>query len=147
MSDAIWETEHSVETIADQAFAWTYMSDVKNWNDPPAEFTLDGPFTSGAHGTTQIPGQPPKHWQLLEVIPTQSYTITFSLDAAALSFEWCFSELSGRGSKLTQHIALTGEGASVFVSEVQQAFASSLAPGMNRIAAAIDNAYSARHTA
>jgi len=139
----MWETEHSVETNAGPAFAWAYMSDVRNWDDPPAQFTLDGPFASGAHGTTQMPVQPARHWQLREVTPTESYTIEFQLDGASIFFEWRFAGLPDDRTRLTQHISLKGESASAFVADVQQAFASSLAPGMNKIAMAIDRAYTA----
>ena len=74
MSDIAWATEHSVETTATPAFTWTYMTDVKNWDDPPAEFRLNGSFTSGSLGTTKIPGQVPRQWRLREVKPHDSYT-------------------------------------------------------------------------
>jgi hypothetical protein len=71
----------------------------------------------------------------------ESYTIEFALDGATMSFEWRFSELPDDRTRLTQHISLKGENASAFVADVQLAFTSSLAPGMNRIAMAIDRAY------
>ena len=37
--------------------AWGYMADVRNWDDPPAEFELDGPFEAGSRGITRMPGQ------------------------------------------------------------------------------------------
>src|SRR5271170_7542531 len=104
MNSVAWETEHSVETVANVAFAWAYMSNVSNWDDPPAQFALDGPFVSGGQGTTQMPGQPARHWQLREVTPMESYTIEFSLDGATMSFEWRFSELPHGRTRLAQHI-------------------------------------------
>lgn len=141
MSDAVWEIEHSVEITATPDFAWAYMSDVTNWDDPPAQFKLDGPFKAGARGTTEMPGQPPRQWQIRQVKPGQSYRIELSLDRASLSSEWSFARLHDNGTRLTQHVSLEGENASVYLAEVQQAFTSSLEPGMNRIAQAIDRAY------
>lgn len=138
-----WEAQHSVETTASLAFAWTYMSDVKNWKDLPAQFRLDGPFEAGVHGTTEMPGHPPRHWEIREVKPVQSYTIELPLDRASMSSQWLFRGLPDGRTLLTQHIALTGENASQYVAEVQQAFGSNLAPGMNKIAMAIDQAYAA----
>src|SRR5437764_3689464 len=136
MSDLMWETEHSVETSASSIFAWTYMSNVTNWDDPPAQFKLDGPFVTGGRGTTQMPAQPAQSWQLRDVRPMESYTVAFPLDEATLSFEWRFNQLPDGRTRLTQHIALRGENASAYLADVQGTFASTLAPGMSKIAIA-----------
>jgi Polyketide cyclase / dehydrase and lipid transport len=143
MSDVMWETEHSVDTNASSSFAWKYMSHVTNWDDPPAQFELDGPFVTGGWGTTKMPGQPAQRWQLRDVRPMESYTIEFPLDGATLLFEWRFNPLPDGRTRLTQHIALKGEDASAYLADVQGTFASNLAPGMSRIAMAIDKAYTA----
>ena len=141
MTETAWEIAHSVQTGASRKCAWEFMSNVSNWNDPPAEFHLDGPFVTGSRGTTQMPGQPAQSWQLTNVSPEESYTIEFSLDGARLTFQWRFDSISP-GTRLTQHVRLGGESAVEYVSLVQQALGSNLAPGMERIAAAIDRAYS-----
>ncbi len=141
MTDTAWELSHSVETDASQKFAWDFMSNVSNWNDPPAEFHLDGTFRTGAQGSTQMPGQPAQPWQLVDVKPPESYTIEFALDGATLTFEWRFASFLG-GTRLTQQVRLSGENAAEYLSLVEQALGSNLAPGMERIAAAIDRAYS-----
>jgi Polyketide cyclase / dehydrase and lipid transport len=143
MSDVTWETEHSVETAADATFAWMYMSRVTNWDDPPAQFELGGPFVTGGQGTTQMPGQPPQHWQLRDVRPMESYMVEFRLDRATLSFEWRFNAVTDGRTRLTQHIELKGENASTYLTYVQGAFTSGLAPGMSKIAMAIDKAFAA----
>jgi hypothetical protein len=139
MSNIAWQIEHSVETAASPAFAWTYMSNVANWDDPPAEFKLVGPFAAGSRGTTQMPGQEPFHWTLREVHPPISYSIEGQLDRATLLIEWQFSGLPDGRTRLTQHIVLTGDNAAAYLPAVSDAFTPSLAPGMERIAAAIDN--------
>jgi hypothetical protein len=143
VSDVTWETQHSVETVANVTFAWTFMSDVTNWDDPPAQFKLEGPFVTGGNGTTQMPGQATQHWQLRDVMPMESYTVEFQLDRATLSFEWIFNARPDGRARLTQHIALKGENASEYLTHVQEAFTAGLGPGMSRIATAIDNAYAA----
>jgi Polyketide cyclase / dehydrase and lipid transport len=143
LNDVRWETEHSVETSASLAFAWTYMSQVTNWDDPPAQFELHGLFVTGGQGTTQMPGRPTQHWQLRDVRPMESYTVEFRLDRATLSFEWRFKALPGGRTRLTQQVALKGENASAYLADIQGAFTSGLAPGMRRIAMAIDKAYAA----
>ena len=54
-----WECQRSVDVGVPARFAWAYMTDIRNWNDPPAEFALDGPFVEGTRGTTRMPGRPP----------------------------------------------------------------------------------------
>jgi hypothetical protein len=59
MATVPWEITHSVETNASPAFAWNFWTDVANWDDPPAEFELDGAFATGSRGATRLPGQEP----------------------------------------------------------------------------------------
>jgi hypothetical protein len=117
------------------------MSNVSNWKDPPARFHLDGPFVTGAKGTTQMPDQPAQHWQLTDVAPMESYTVEFSLDRATLSFKWMFCPTSGR-TQLTQRVRLSGENAAEYRDAVQKTFSLNLGPGMEKIAQAIDQACS-----
>ena len=140
MTDTAWQIEHSVETAANRDFAWKFMSDVANWDDPPARFSLFGPFASRTRGQTQMLGQPPQSWQLNGVIPFEAYTIEFELEGAAIFFDWRFTALSGGGTRLTQRIQLAGKNAAPYLPVVQQAFAAGLALGMSRIAAAMDRA-------
>jgi len=144
MTNNVWQTEHSVETTASVDFAWAYMSNVANWDDPPAQFTLEGPFADGSSGTTEMPGQPKQQWFLRDVIPATSYTIEFPLDRAVLYFKWSFATLPDARVRLTQRIVLEGENAAAYLPVVQQTFASSLRPGMERIAASIDAAHNSR---
>jgi hypothetical protein len=57
-----------------------------------------------------------------------------------MSFEWRFEPRPGEKTRLTQHIVLSGENAPAYVAQVQPVFTASLAPGMNRIAAAMESA-------
>ena len=70
-----WECQRSLDVDVPATFAWQCMTDVGNWSDPSAEFTLDGPFTSGAQGTTRMPGQPPAAWTVRDVDDGRAYTI------------------------------------------------------------------------
>ena len=140
MSQLAWELMHSVETEATPAFAWTYMTNVANWDDPPAEFELEGPFAAGSRGTSRLPGQEPLQWHIQEVSPTRSYRIEALLDGAYLSFEWGFDELADGRTRLTQRVVLEGDNAAAYAEQVQAAFTSSLPAGMNRIAAAMARA-------
>ena len=141
MSEVLWQTEYSVETKASTEFAWAYMTNVSNWEDPPARFRLEGPFIAGQRGVTEMPAQSPLEWRLEVVDPVSSYVIRFSIEQGILSAAWRFTELSGGRTRLTQRISFAGDAATEYVEQVRQAFESSLAAGMHRIAAAIDRAY------
>ena len=140
MNDIAWEITHSVDAGVTPAFAWTYMTNVANWDDPPASFELAGPFAAGSSGTTRVPGQEPRHWRLREVNPPASYILEMPLDRAAISFEWRFEARPDGKARLTQHIVLSGENAAVYVEQMRQVFSATLEPGMTRIAAAMERA-------
>ena len=57
MSEIALQLEYSVEADVSPAFAWQFLSEVSNWNDPPAQFALDGPFEEGSHRATLLPGE------------------------------------------------------------------------------------------
>jgi len=139
MHEVAWKTSHSVDSLASLPFAWAYMTNVANWDDPPATFELEGTFTAGARGVTRMPGQEPRHWQLAQVNPRASYVLEAELDGAVMAFEWRFDTIAG-GTRLTQEIVLKGEKAADYVPQVAAAFGANLAAGMNRIVAAIEEA-------
>lgn len=140
MATALWEIIHSVEANASPAFAWQYWTDVANWDDPPAKFELNEPFSTGSHGLTRLPGQEPLHWFLREVVPPSAATIEISLDGAVLSFEWRFAGLANGRTLLTQRIVLKGENANTYLSEVKAAFTANPPVAMSKLATAIANA-------
>jgi hypothetical protein len=125
----------SVEADVPPSVAWHFRTDIANWDDPPAKFTLDGPFEVGTYGTTELPGQPPLRWQITKVIHGKSFVTDMPLDRAVLAFEWQFDELPGGRTKLTQEIVLSGENAAMYAPQVEAGFGSNLEAGMKRIAA------------
>ena len=137
MANVAWQMGQSVETNASPGFAWAFMTDVGNWDDPPARFELDGPFAAGSQGTTLVPDQEPRYWRIRDVHPRLSYVIETDLDGALLSFEWRFEPISETRTRLTQQIKLSGRNAAKHVEAIKAGFGSSLAAGMDRIGAAI----------
>ena len=130
----ILRLEHSAEVDVSAEFAWQYRTDVGTWNDPPATFSIHGPFEAGARGTTLLPGQEPIHWHIREIQPGKSFVLEMPLDRAALSFEWCVDQLSAHRTKLTQIITLSGENAEAYAAQVEAGFKPTLADGMRRVA-------------
>ena len=128
-------------------FAWTWRTDIKNWDDPPAEFQLDGPFVEGAWGTTRLPGREPIRWQIRNVRPATSFIIAMPLDGAVLSFEWVFDAMSIRRTRITQRVVLAGDNAAAYADQVRAGFGPTLPDGMTRIADALVRAAHAAETA
>lgn len=134
MNEIALHLTHSIEANVSLAFAWQFRTDVANWNDPPAQFVLDGPFEVDARGTTLIPGQEPLHWRISEVRPGESFLIETQLDRATLAFRWCFDSVSEHWTKLTQHILLSGDNAAAYAPQVEAGFGPNLAAGMKKLA-------------
>lgn len=140
LSEPIWQFEYSIECRATPQFAWTYWTNVSNWNDPPAEIELDGPFAPGSRLTTRIPGREPLHSVIRSVTAELEATIEMQLPGAVLSFHWRFDELSsGEHTRLTQRLTLTGGNAHEFIEQVS-IFEQTVPDGMARVAAAISAA-------
>jgi len=134
MNEIVLVLEHSVEADVSLAFAWRFRTDVANWSDPPAMFTLDGPFVEGSRGTTLLPGQEPLRWRIANVQPECSFEVEMPLDRAILRFQWRFEALTEHRTKLTQRIVLSGGNADAYAQQVQTAFGPNLAGGMDKIA-------------
>jgi hypothetical protein len=139
MDKVAWEMMHAVETQASAEFAWSYWTDVRNWDDPPAKFELDGAFAEGARGTTRIPAQPPIAWFIRDVTPGAAATIEIPVDGATVSFAWRFAGTGDGRTRITQRVALHGEKAYAYI-EPAKALTGRLPDGMRKLAAAIGTA-------
>lgn len=128
--------DHSLEAEVSRTFAWSYWTDIRNWSDPPATFTLEGPFATGSQGITSIPGEDPRPWVIGPMEPGKSLTIEMTLDRAVFSFEWRFDEISPNRTRLTQRIAVTGENADAY-REALSMFETNLPAGMRKVADAM----------
>ena len=137
MTNVACQLEHSIDVEVSPEFAWSWRTDIANWDDPPAEFQLEGPFASGSWGLTRLPGQEPLRWQILDVRSGKAFTIAMPLDDALISFEWMFEPVSSLQTRITQRITLSGNNARVYVDQVQAGFGATLADGMERIADAM----------
>jgi hypothetical protein len=111
MKNIACKLEHSVEAGVTTSFAWSRRTDIKNWDDPPAQFQLDGPFASGSWGRTLLPGQEPLRWQIREVRPGAAFTMEVLLDGAVIAFEWLLDAVSNHRTRITQRIVLSGDNA------------------------------------
>jgi len=62
------------------------------------------------------------------------------LDGAILTFEWSFEALSGRRTRLTQRIVLSGASEQAYAAQVEAGFGPTLTDGMKRVAAEMTSA-------
>lgn len=138
--------EDSVDADVSVTFAWNYWTDVGNWNDPPARFSLDGPFAEGAAGTTRIPEQAPIFWRVRNVVPGRSATIVIPLEGATLDVEWQFTHVANRRCRLTQAVVLSGENAAAYKHQVRASFETTLPAGIVRLAGLMARAHRERLT-
>ena len=133
MTNVACQLEHSIDVEVTPEFAWGWRTDIRNWDDPPAEFRLEGPFAAGSWGLTVLPGQEPIRWQIGDVRSGEAFTIVMALDNALISFEWLFEAVSSHRTRITQRIVLSGNNAPAYVDQVQAGFGVNLADGMKRI--------------
>jgi hypothetical protein len=140
MTNIACQLQHTVEVEVKCSFAWDWRTNVANWDDPPAEFQLDGEFVSGSWGSTKIPGQELIHWQLRDVRPGQFFAIDMSLDGAVLTFEWVFEPTAEHRTQITQRIVLSGDNGTAYADQVRAGFGPTLDEGMKRIADALVSA-------
>jgi hypothetical protein len=134
-----WRFQHSLECHAPREFAWSYWTDLANWNDPPASFELDGPFAAGSRLTTRLPTQT-LHSVIREVRPGREAILDMQLPDAIFSFHWTFETLSEEQTRITQRLALAGANAESFVPQADM-LKKTAPEGMARLATAIESSY------
>ncbi len=141
VTEPVWQFEYSIECDASAKFAWGYWTDVSNWNDPPAEIKLDGPFSPGSQLTTELPGREPLYSVIRDVnCERRTATIDMQLPGAVLSFYWRFEVLlTGERTRMTQRLTLRGANAHEFAGQVPVC-EQTVPEGMRRFAATISAA-------
>ena len=135
-SEPVWQFHHSVVCNAPRQFAWSYWTNIANWNDPPASFHLDGPFDAGSRLTASLPGQT-WHSVIRNVVAGREAIIEMQLADATLSFHWNFESLTEEKTRITQQLRLSGPNAGVFVPQAGM-LERSTPDGMKRLVAAIE---------
>jgi hypothetical protein len=135
-SEPAWEFGHSVECNVTRHFAWSYWTNIANWNDPPASFHLDGPFDVGSRLTTNLPGQTLQS-VIRDLKADHEVTIEMQLPNAIFSFHWKFEDLSKHRTRISQRLVLSGENAKSFIAQAS-ILEQTVPEGMKRLVAAIE---------
>ena len=140
--EPVWGFQHSVDCNVPRQFAWSYWTNIANWNEPPATIHLDGPFVTGAHLTTHLPDQT-LHSVVREITGgsrSNEAIIDMQLPGAILSSHWTFESLSDERTRITQRFALSGANAEALVAQASM-LEKTVPEGMERLAAAIEKGY------
>jgi len=111
-----WQFQQTVACNATRQFAWSYWTDIANWNDPPASFQLDGPFDIGSRLMTSLLGQT-LHSVIRHLKANREATIEMQLPDAILSFHWTFEDLHEDRTRITQRLELTGSKAKALAAQ------------------------------
>ena len=131
-----WKYEHAVECGVPREFAWKYWTDVKNWDDPPARFEINGPFAVGTRVTTVLPGQRLQS-VIREVEEGRGARIEMEVADAVVAFQWGLHELANQRTKLIQTVSLSGAGAESLAGQAKM-LETTVPDGMKKLAGAME---------
>ena len=135
---ANWEFEHVAECNAPRQFCWRYWTDIANWDDPPARFSLEGSFADGSRITTELPGR-----TLVSVIRDvregRAATIEIGLPNALFSFHWSFDDVDEKRTRISQRLVLSGEDAAIFLDQAK-VMGKNAPQGLKKLIAAMERA-------
>lgn len=147
MSDAekpLWEKEEAVETDAEPAFAFRYLTNIENMvADPGIErVEAEGPHRDriGMRGKTYLVGGGTTDWAVTAIEPDRRLVIDVQLRDAFLRFAFRFDERLGGGSVISQRVSLFGPNASEYLEGVAAGFGTTLRDGMRAVGHRIDAA-------
>jgi hypothetical protein len=137
MNEPAWTFEHSVKCEASRQFAWSYWTNIENWNDPPAKFELDGPFAVGSQLTTTLPDET-LYCLIRYVEPGCAATIEMQLPDGVVSFHWTFEDLLETRSRITQRLVLSTASSSLVAQA--RVLEQTVPHGMSKLIASIEEA-------
>ncbi|MCB0628253.1 MAG: hypothetical protein R2824_30380 [Saprospiraceae bacterium] len=144
MSITAWQFEHSVVCNASRSFAWSFWTDVSNWERLEGAtvewIKIDGPFAAGTLGATKSPGQDPQYWKITQLDLERSATIEVTLDGAVFKNRMVLESITQEQTRIIQRMSLAGEKAAGF-AEGMRMFETSAPQGLGKLAKAIESAY------
>lgn len=147
MTAPLWEFEHAVECQASRSCAWSYWTDVSNWEllegDAVEWIRLDGEFAAGASGETKSPGHDAMRWTIAQLDPQCSATIELPLDGALFANAMRFESLCAERTRIVQRMSLTGARAAALV-ESMRAFEANAPAGLAKLAAATEREFASQ---
>lgn len=141
MEEVAWQFQHSVECKAAKSFAWSFWTDVSNWERIEGKavewIKLHGPFALGTVGETKMPGQEPQKWRIGQIDPGHSATIEMTVAGAQFYSEMILESISPDQTRIIQRMSLAGDKAQD-LAEGMRVFETSAPQGLARLARAIE---------
>ncbi|MDW3193987.1 MAG: hypothetical protein R8G66_16555 [Cytophagales bacterium] len=141
MDNTDLQFKHSASCKANSAFAWSFWTDVSNWEkiegDTVEWIRLEGDFQKGTKGMTKTPGQEPQHWTITDLVADEYATIDIELSGAILHNTMRFKSLADDHTLITQTMQLSGPEATEFVEGMNMLKRSAPA-GLAKLAKAIE---------
>jgi hypothetical protein len=139
----MWTFEHSVECKVHRDFAWQFWTNVSNWAmvDSSVEWaSIDGPFRSGATGSTKSRGGKAVHWRVEDAQPGSGATVLIHVSGAAMRSVWRFEDSEHGRTRITQRASIEGERAEDYAPTFGPQLEREMPAGMLKLAEAMERA-------
>ena len=144
MDKTNWQFEHSVECNSERSFAWSFWTDVSNWEKLEGKavewIKINGAFMTGTSGSTKMPGQDAYNWTITQLDPQHFAIIEIELVGAIFSNKMVFKSLNPDFTRIIQRFSLNGKKAENYVNGMQM-LETSAPQGLKKLALAIESAY------
>lgn len=117
----MWTYEHSVETSAAPEAIWRLWADVENWGTWNADIVgirIDGPFQEGAEIVMTPAGQDPVHLRVADVAVGERFVDEARFDDVVLRTTHRLDAGTGKATRVTYRMEITGPGADRLGPEV-----------------------------
>jgi Polyketide cyclase / dehydrase and lipid transport len=145
-SDAMWKTEHSVDTTARQDALWRLLADADGWplwNPGLSSAHLDGPLQRGTTGrTTQSSGHK-GHFTVTELRVGAYFVNEAKVPGAVLRFQHRIEEVDEARSRVTLGATIDGPMAPVWGLLIGREIAGYLPTAVHQLAARAEGAAAA----
>lgn len=139
-----WSFEQSIECRAPRSFAWSFWSDVSNWErlegDAVEYIRIEGPFEAGSTGATKMPGQDPHYWTISHLEDGISGTVDMPLEGALFKTKITFESTDEDRTSIKQQMSLSGPKANDMAPGMT-IFEESAPLGLAKLSNAIEAAY------
>ncbi len=139
-----WEFQHTVDCRASKSFAWSFWTNVSNWERLEGKavewIKIYGPFVLGTKGETKMPEQPAQPWTITQLTPEHSATIEMPVAGAVFVNEMKMEALSDDRTRITQRLSLMGEKAAELAGGMAM-FETSAPQGLAKLAKTIEECF------
>lgn len=141
MENAAWKFEYTVLCRADRSQAWSFLTNVTNWERLEGAsvnwIRIYGPFAAGTYGETKMPDQIPQRWLIAEVEEGRSMMIETPVDGATLYVQTVLESPTPNETRIVRKMYLRGPKAATLAPGMKL-FEENVPQGLRKLAAAIE---------